>query len=371
MNQSTKKPQVLMMAAGTGGHVFPALAVAEELVARGADIHWLGTPNGMENELVAKHGYSYHAIDMQGLRGNGLARWIKLPFTLLRAVMTTRSIIKTHQIDIAVGFGGYVTAPGGLATKLSHKPLIIHEQNAIAGMSNKNLARQADKVLQAFDGTFDFMANSLGAKLITVGNPVRKDIVGLPAPSKRYDVTDNTPLKVLVVGGSLGAAAINKAIVELLQTIKRPLSVRHQCGKANHQEMLVAYSQANIDTSLHTFELLPFIDDMAKAYAWADVVICRAGALTVSEIASAGVAAIFVPLPHAVDDHQTANAKTLTEVGAGILMPQDALTGQSLSDILMQLSRQQCLDMACNAYMRAQPDAANKVANVVWEQLGR
>lgn len=371
MNQSTRKPQVLMMAAGTGGHVFPALAVAEELVSRGADIHWLGTPNGMENELVAKHGYTYHAIDMQGLRGNGLARWIKLPFTLLKAVMATRALIKRHHIDIAVGFGGYVTAPGGLAAKLSHKPLIIHEQNAIAGMSNKNLARSADKVLQAFAGTFDFMANALGARLMTVGNPVRRDIVGLPAPSKRYDVTDNTPLKVLVVGGSLGAAAINAAVIELLKTIKRPLSVRHQCGKANHQEMLVAYSQAGIDTRLHTFELLPFIDDMAKAYAWADVVICRAGALTVSEIANAGVAAIFVPLPHAVDDHQTANAKILINSGAGMLMPQDTLTGQSLSDMLMQLSRQRCLDMACHAYALAQPHSAQKVADVVWGQLWR
>lgn len=369
MNQSRRRPKVLMMAAGTGGHVFPALAVADELVARGADIHWLGTPKGMEHELVAGRGHTYHAIDMQGLRGNGVARWIKLPFTLLKAVLATRSIIKQNHIDLAVGFGGYVTAPGGLATKLCHKPLIIHEQNAIAGMSNKNLARSADKVLQAFAGTFDFMASTLGTKLLTVGNPVRREIVALPAPSKRYDVNDNTPLKVLVVGGSLGAAAINKAVIELLQVIKRPLSVRHQCGKANHQEMLVAYSQAGINTSLHTFELLPFIDDMAKAYMWADIVICRAGALTVSEIANAGIAAIFVPLPHAVDDHQTANAKTLTDVGAGILMPQDTLSGQALADKLMQLSRQECLDMACHAYTLAQPDSTNKVANVVWSEL--
>lgn len=369
MSQATKKPHILMMAAGTGGHVFPALAVAEELVNQGAVIHWLGTPNGMENELVAKYGHTYHAIDMQGLRGKGLVRLIKLPFMLLKSVLAVKSIIKDNRIDAVVGFGGYVTAPGGLAAKLCKKPLIIHEQNAIAGMSNKNLARYADKVLQAFDGAFDFMADTLGAKLATVGNPIRSQITNVSAPKNRYDVTDTTPLKVLVVGGSLGAAAINKAIIEMLQTIKRPLSVRHQCGKANHQEMLVAYSQANIDTSLHTFELLPFIEDMAQAYAWADVVVCRAGALTVSEISNVGVAAIFVPLPHAVDDHQTANAKTLTDIGAGILMPQNTLTGQSLAQTLSSLDRQKCLQMAELAQNFAKPESANDVAKLIWQTV--
>lgn len=360
---------VLMMAAGTGGHVFPALAVAEELTKRGANIHWLGTPAGMENELVAKHGYPFHAIDMQGLRGKGLARMIKLPFMLFKAVMTARSIIKDNAIDVVVGFGGYVTAPGGLAAKLSGKPLIIHEQNAIAGMSNKNLARQADKVLQAFDGAFDFMASTLGSRLMTVGNPVRGNIANLPEPATRYDLSDYSPLKVLVVGGSLGASAINSAIVEMLKITTRPLSVRHQCGKANHQDMLVAYSQAGIDMGRHTFELLPFIDDMAAAYAWADVVVCRAGALTVTEISNAGVAAIFVPLPHAVDDHQTANAKTLTDIGAGILMPQSTLTGQSLSEIVSKLSRQECLEMATKARTLAQPKSADTVADIVWQKV--
>ena len=360
---------ILMMAAGTGGHVFPALAVADELAKRGAVIHWLGTPTGMENELVAKHGYTMHHIDMQGLRGNGLARLVKLPIMLIKSVLQAKSIIKNNQIDALVGFGGYVTAPAGLAGKLAKKPLIIHEQNAIAGMSNKNLARHADKVLQAFDGAFDFMASTLGSRLLTVGNPVRQEITNLPMPSERYDVADNSPLKVLVVGGSLGAMPINNAIVELLKSSQRPLAVRHQCGKNNHQDMLVAYSQAGIANLPHTIELMPFIDDMAKAYSWADVVICRAGALTVTEIASVGIAPIFIPLPHAVDDHQTFNAKSLTDNGGGILLPQSELSGQKLSDILSKLTRQDCLTMAQNARRFAKPDSTSQVADIVYQAV--
>ncbi len=360
---------VLMMAAGTGGHVFPALAVADELQKRGATIHWLGTPTGMENELVAKHGYQFHAIDMQGLRGKGLLRMIKLPFMLLKTVLKAKNIIKENDIAVSVGFGGYVTAPGGLATKLNKKPLIIHEQNAIGGMSNRNLARYADRVLQAFPGVFDGMASTLKSPPMTVGNPVRGNITGIAQPSLRYNLNDQTPLKVLVVGGSLGAAAINKAVVELLKISDFPLSVRHQCGKANHQEMLVAYSQANINTSLHTLELLPFIDDMAAAYSWADVVICRAGALTVTEISNAGIAAIFVPLPHAVDDHQTANAKSLTDHQAGILMPQNTLNGESLQKILKSLDRNTCLQMAEKARRLAMPTSTELVADEIWKYL--
>ncbi|UNU73773.1 undecaprenyldiphospho-muramoylpentapeptide beta-N-acetylglucosaminyltransferase [Moraxella nasovis] len=356
---------VLIMAAGTGGHVFPALAVADELAKQGVTIHWLGTPNGMENELVAKHGYVFHAIDMQGVRGKGVAKFVKLPIMLTKAVVQVLKIIKDNNVQASVGFGGYVTAPGGLATKLAKKKLIIHEQNAIVGMSNRHLARHADQVLQAFDGAFDFMADSLGQRLHTVGNPVRESIAKLPKPSERYYPNDKSPLKLLVIGGSLGAMAINNAIVELLKISKRPLSVRHQCGKANHQDMLVAYSQAGVDLNFHTLELTPFIDDMAAAYAWADVVVCRAGALTVTEIASVGVAPIFIPLPHAVDDHQTANAKSLTEHGAGILLPQNELSGEKLAQILGNLDRQKCLDMATNARAFAKTDTTTQVADIV------
>lgn len=353
---------VLMMAAGTGGHVFPALAVADELTKRGATVHWLGTPVGMENELVAKHGYQMHHVQMQGLRGKGLARMVKLPFMLFKAVMAAKKIIADEQIDVVMGFGGYVTAPGGLAAKLAKKPLIIHEQNAIVGMSNKNLARHADKILQAFDGAF---SSEFGSRLVTVGNPVRANIAQIAPPQIRYDDHDTSPLKVLVVGGSLGASAINKAVVEMFAHLDRPISLRHQCGKDNHQEMLVAYSRADIDVSYYVFELMPFIDDMAAAYAWADVIVCRAGALTVTEIASVGVAPIFIPLPHAVDDHQTANAKSLTDHGAGILLPQGELTGEVLARRLNALTRQECKEMAIKAKTFAKMNVAQNVADIV------
>ncbi|VEG12891.1 undecaprenyldiphospho-muramoylpentapeptide beta-N-acetylglucosaminyltransferase [Moraxella cuniculi] len=355
-----KQLNVLMMAAGTGGHVFPALAVADELARRGANIHWLGTPTGMENDLVAKHGYQMHTIAMQGLRGKGLARMVKLPFMLFKSVLAVRHILQSQNIDVVVGFGGYVTAPGGLAAKLCKLPLVIHEQNAIAGMSNKNLARHADVILQAFAGAFAQDSQ----KLLTVGNPVRRAISNIADPSVRY-AEDNSPLKLLVVGGSLGAMAINQAVVEMLQSINRPLSVQHQCGKDNHEQMLVAYSQAGIDTTKHIIELKPFIDDMAAAYAWADIIVCRAGALTVSEISNAGVAAIFVPLPHAVDDHQTANAKVLVEAGAAILIPQTELDGKSLAEVLDGLDRNQCKQMASIARAQACVDADVVVADII------
>lgn len=353
----TKQPTILMMAAGTGGHIFPALAVADELTAQGAKVHWLGTPNGMENTLVGDK-YPMHHIEMQGLRGKGLARLIKMPFMLYNATSGAKNIIKNNEVDVVVGFGGYVTSAGGLAGKWAGKPLIIHEQNAIAGMSNKTLARFSDKVLQAFDSAF-------GANGITVGNPVRDAIDTVKSPDERYNVDDKSPLKVLVVGGSLGAKAINNAIVELLKTSDKPLSIKHQCGKDNHNEMLVAYSQAGIDTSKHTFQLMPFIDDMASVYAWADIVVCRAGALTVSEIASVGIGAIFVPLPHAVDDHQTFNAKSLTDKGAGILLPQSELSGEKLAEILNNLDREKCLTMAKKAQENAKHNVAKTVAQMV------
>lgn len=369
---------ILIMAAGTGGHVFPALAVADELVARGANIFWLGTPTGMENELVARHHYPMHTIAMQGLRGKGFGRAIRLPVMLLSATRQAKKIIKTQHIDVAVGFGGYVSAPGGLACKLAKKKLIIHEQNAIAGMSNRQLARYADVVLQAFDGAFDGKAmdiqnephdskiNAHHRKIMTVGNPIRQAIENIADPDKRYNLADNSPLKVLVVGGSLGAMAINHAIVNLLQTndksSDKPLHIKHQCGKDNHATMQQAYANATIDPK-HTVQLLPFIDDMAAAYAWADVVICRAGALTVSEIASVGVAAIFVPLPSAVDDHQRFNAQSLTKHGAGILLLQNEL--EKLPSIINNLTRTDCHAMAKKAKTFAKTCVAQKVADQI------
>lgn len=360
-----KTPHILMMAAGTGGHVFPALAVSEALTQRGAVIHWLGTPSGMENGLVKPVGYDFHAIDMQGLRGKGIARLLKLPVTLLSATMATIKVIKSNQIDVVVGFGGYVSAPGGIAARMTGTPLIIHEQNAIAGMSNRYLSKIASKVLQAFDNTFANSQND--RKIVTVGNPVRNTITGVDAPSTRYDVTDKSPLRLLIVGGSLGAQVLNENVPKALALLDSPFEVRHQCGRNNESATLVAYQRE--DLSNHQFTVQPFIDDMAAAYNWADVIVCRAGALTVTEIQNVGIAAIFVPLPHAVDDHQTANAKTLTAHDAAILLPQIELTPQRLSDELAVLNRQACLRMAQKGHALANRSASQQVTDIIWQTL--
>lgn len=360
-----KTPHILMMAAGTGGHVFPALAVSEVLTQRGAVIHWLGTPNGMENRLVEPTDYLFHAINMQGLRGKGIGRLLKLPVSLLSATMAATKIIRSNKIDMVVGFGGYVSAPGGIAARMTKTPLIIHEQNAIAGMSNRYLAKMATKVLQAFEHTF--ADSQLDAKLETVGNPVRNAISGVAEPAVRYNVTDSSPLKLLIVGGSLGAQVLNVTLPKALALVDRPFEVRHQCGRNNELATKAAYDDE--DLSLHQITVQPFIDDMAAAYNWADIVVCRAGALTVTEIQNVGIAAIFVPLPSAVDDHQTANARTLTQHDAAILLPQSELTPKRLSDELAALDRSTCLAMAKKGHALANRSASQQVADIIWQTL--
>lgn len=368
-----KTPNILMMAAGTGGHVFPALAVSEELAQRGAIIHWLGTANGMENGLVKPIGYEFHTIAMQGLRGKGLARLLKTPIALLSAAMATNKIIRSHNIDMVVGFGGYVTAPGGIAARMTGTPLVIHEQNAVAGMSNRYLAKIATKVLQAFDNTFGHSDpkgvdnGSNKAKLQTVGNPVRNAITGVDEPAIRYNIEDKSPLRLLVVGGSLGAQVLNEKVPKALALINSPFEVRHQCGRNNEQATQAAYDSENLNH--HNFTVQPFIDDMAAAYNWADVIVCRAGALTVTEIQNVGIAAVFVPLPHAVDDHQTANAHTLTEPGAAILLPQTELNAERLSRELMALDRLACLAMAKKGHALANRNSTQQVADIIWQTL--
>ncbi len=360
---NSKSPHILMMAAGTGGHVFPALAVAKELESRGAVIHWLGTPAGMENDLVKPTGYTFHAIDMMGLRGKGIGRLLKLPFTLTHAILQARTIIKQNKIDVVVGFGGYVTAPGGLASKLLGKPLIIHEQNAIAGMSNRYLAKIANRVMQAFTNTF----GADNDKLITVGNPVRKDITQISEPSERFNpnfaIDKDNPLKLLVVGGSLGAKVLNDTVPSALALMDTPVCVHHQCGKNNFDSTEQNYTE--VDSNIHQVTVMPFIEDMAKQFAWADVIVCRAGALTVTEIQNVGLPAIFVPLPHAVDDHQTANARYLSDVGASILLPQSQLTAESLKEKLLSLDRKTCLQMAIQGKAQANPQSTKLVADVI------
>lgn len=264
-----------------------------------------------------------------------------------------------------VGFGGYVSAPGGIAARLTKTPLIIHEQNAIAGMSNRYLAKMATKVLQAFENTFG--NSQLDAKLETVGNPVRNAITGVAEPIARYDINDRSALKLLVVGGSLGAQVLNETVPKALALIESPFEVRHQCGRNNEAATQAAYDSKNLST--HQFIVQPFIDDMAAAYNWADIIVCRAGALTVTEIQNVGIAAIFVPLPSAVDDHQTANARTLTLHKAAILLPQNELTPKRLSEELTNLDRPACLEMAKKGHELANRQACQHVANIIWQAL--
>ncbi|WP_180174310.1 MULTISPECIES: undecaprenyldiphospho-muramoylpentapeptide beta-N-acetylglucosaminyltransferase [unclassified Acinetobacter] len=358
----TKPKHVMMMAAGTGGHVFPALAVAKELQQQGIQVSWLATPTGMENRLLKNHNIPIYQIDIQGVRGNGAVRKLLAPFKILKATLSAMRYMKQLKVDAVAGFGGYVAGPGGLAARALGIPVIIHEQNAIAGFTNTQLSRIAKKVCQAFPGTF-----AESAKIVTTGNPVRKEITEILSPSWRYQEREKAglPLRVLIVGGSLGAQALNERVPEALKQLNVPLNVYHQCGQ-NHAETTRA-RYADKPASLQV-EVQPFIEDMAKAYADADLIICRAGALTVTEIATAGVAAVFVPLPSAVDDHQTANAKFLAKTGAAKICPQATLTPDSLKELLVPLMNRQLLsEMAVKARQQAQPDATQHVVRLIQE----
>ena len=343
---------VLIMAGGTGGHIFPALAVAHELRATGWRVVWLGNPEGMEARLVPQHDFEMVWVKFSALRGKGLLRKLLLPVNLLRGFWQGLQAIRQVRPNVVLGMGGYITFPGGMMASLLNRPLAIHEQNSIAGLANKVLARVADKVMVAFPDALP--------KADFTGNPVRSDIAWLPSPIMRYAARSG-PLNVLVVGGSLGAAALNEAVPQalaLLPPATRPY-VKHQSG-AKHIECLRRnYENAGVAASL-----VAFIDDMATAYADADLVICRAGATTVAEVAAAGVAALFVPFPHAVDDHQTANARYLSERGAALLVPQSELTPQRLADLLAGLTRERLVAMAQKARALAKPNATRAVADL-------
>lgn len=341
---------VLMMAGGTGGHVFPALAVAHELKSEGYEVHWLGTKAGIEADLVPANGFPLHTINIAGLRGKGKFGLALAPFRIIKAVWQALSIIRSVKPLAVMGLGGYATGPGGVAAWLKGIPLLIHEQNAFAGMTNRLLQKIAAVSMQAFPG-------ALAGALVT-GNPVRKDVVNLPAPSDREFHSGN--LRVLVVGGSLGAVALNNSVFEAMQRLpenERP-ELRHQAGKRNIDEVAAKYKEANIQA-----EVTAFIDDMSAAYEWADLVVCRSGALTVSEIAAAGVAAVFVPFPFAVDDHQTANAQYLQREGAAIIRQQSEMSSEWLADLWQQLNTDRAVlrDMAKKARALAMTDATEKV----------
>lgn len=348
---------VLIMAGGTGGHVFPALACAREFQARGYRVHWLGTPRGIENELVPAAGLPLHLINVSGLRGKGKLSLLKAPFQLLRALWQARKVVRELQPVCVLGMGGYVTGPGGLAARLAGVPLIIHEQNAVAGTANRSLAPFASRVCEAFPNTF-----AASAKRRTTGNPVREELF-LETP--RESLHKRQP-RLLVLGGSLGAEPLNKLLPEALGLLAPELrpQVFHQAGKQHETITAERYQSAGV-----VAEVAPFIKDMARAYGWADLVVCRAGALTVSELAAAGLPALLIPLPHAIDDHQTRNADYLAGEGAAFLLPQ-ATTGAAdlaarLTEVLMQPERLKT--MAATARRLAKPDATRTVVDICLE----
>lgn len=346
---------IMIMAGGTGGHIYPGLAVAEVLHTQGWKVVWLGVPKSMEAELVPRQGYEMAWVNFSGVRGKGVLRLLALPFTLARALWQSAVAMFTFRPDVVLGMGGYITAPGGLVAAFLRRPLVIHEQNSIAGMSNAMLAKLSSRVLSGFPGVLK------GAQWC--GNPVRAEIAALPVPEVRY-AGRSGKLNVLVVGGSLGAQALNEALPKALAQMDesaRP-NVLHQTGKRHFDAVQKLYVTVGVAADIR-----PFLNDMADQYAKADVVICRAGALTVAELAAAGVASVLVPFPFAVDDHQTANARFLSERGAAVLMPQAELNADRLAQLLRELSREKLLEMARAARQLAKPDSAQQVARVCIE----
>lgn len=352
---------VLIMAGGTGGHVFPALAVAERLRAHGAPVVWMGTRRGLEATLVPKAGIPMEWIGVAGLRGKGLGQTLAMPLMIGRALWQARVILQRLQPQVVLGMGGFASGPGGLMARWLGIPLVVHEQNAIAGLTNRILARIAGRVLEAFPQTFP-----AARRAATVGNPVRAPIAALPPPAERF-AGRNGRLRLLVLGGSQGALALNQLLPQtlaLLSDDERP-EVRHQAGGQLHQAAETAYRDAGI-----TVRLTPFIEDMAEAYGWADLVVCRAGALTIAELAAAGVGALLVPFPFAVDDHQTANARFLAQNGAALIARQAELNAERLAAILRDRlgDRARLLRMAEAARSLAKIEAAECVAQVCLQQ---
>jgi len=355
MSVTASKRPVLIMAGGTGGHVFPALAVAAELSARGIAVSWLGTQRGLEARVVPAAGYPLETMRVSGIRGKGVMKVIFAPFMLMVALFQALTIQLRLRPRAVLGMGGFAAGPGGVIAWLLRRPLLIHEQNSVAGMTNKWLAPLARTVMEAFPGSLPARRQA-----VHTGNPVRAEITRLPAPSERYAERSGA-LRVLVIGGSLGARALNEVMpvaVGQLATAQQ-LQIRHQTGSADLASVRAAYASLDVDATADAF-----IDDMAAAYSWADVVICRSGALTVAELAVVGVASILVPFPHATDDHQTGNAHFLADAGAAILMPQDVMSAEKLAGLLGDFSRQRnmLLEMACRAHELAMPDAARRVA---------
>jgi UDP-N-acetylglucosamine--N-acetylmuramyl-(pentapeptide) pyrophosphoryl-undecaprenol N-acetylglucosamine transferase len=345
---------IMIMAGGTGGHIFPALAVAQKMRSAGWRVVWLGNPEGMEAKLVPQHGFEMVWVKFSALRGKGILRKLLLPFNLLRGFWQGLKAVRQVRPNVVLGMGGYITFPGGMMAALTGVPLVLHEQNAVAGLANRVLAGVADRILSGFPEVLN--------KGQWVGNPVRDEIARLAPPAERF-AGRGGPLHVLVIGGSLGAQALNEAVPQgmAMLTGEELPQIVHQAGVKHIDALKANYGAAGV-----LAHCVPFIEDMAGAYDWADLVICRAGALTIAELAAAGVASILVPFPHAVDDHQSANARFLVNVGGAFLLQQGELTPDSIA-LLRNYSRQQLLEMAEKARSLARPDAAADVANICAE----
>jgi UDP-N-acetylglucosamine--N-acetylmuramyl-(pentapeptide) pyrophosphoryl-undecaprenol N-acetylglucosamine transferase len=352
---------VLIMAGGTGGHIYPGIAVARALSARGVPVVWLGSEQGLENAIVPAAGIALERVSISGVRGKGVAGLMRAPLRILRAIWQARGVVHRIAPRAALALGGFAAGPGGIACWMARRPLIVHEQNRVPGMTNRVLARLARRVLAGFPDAFPIKRYAQW-----VGNPVRADIAALPAPAARLSGRSGA-VQVLVLGGSQGARALNRAMPRVLAELQREhaLSVRHQTGRALHDDACAAYAASGVDA-----QLSPYIDDMAQAYAWADVVVCRAGALTLAELCAAGVGSVLVPYPHAVDDHQTRNAQFVAERGGAVLLHEgDDLAAQlarSLRELIADRSR--LLAMAEAARALSTPQAAERIADICLEE---
>jgi UDP-N-acetylglucosamine--N-acetylmuramyl-(pentapeptide) pyrophosphoryl-undecaprenol N-acetylglucosamine transferase len=367
----------LIMAAGTGGHIYPGIAIAKVLEEKGFRIVWLATPNGMEHKLVGKVGYPIEVVAMSGVRGKGKLAWILLPLTLLRGFWQSLMMLRRVKPDVVVSMGGYIAFPGGMMAVLLGKPLVVHEPGAHAGLTNRVLALIADRVLVGFPKSFDEKPHNAIARALPkpkkvewLGTPVRSEITKLAPPTARM-TSRQGPLRLLVVGGSLGAKTMSDLVVAALATMNeaaRP-AVIHQSGEKNYAELVAAYAEADVRA-----EVKPFIDDMAAMYEWCDVIICRAGAITVAELAAVGVASILIPLPWFVAEEQLANAKFLSDADAGILVNQKTETAEGLAAKILSVTREKAMAMAERARALGKPHATQACADVcvdVWASMVR
>lgn len=348
--------RLLVMAGGTGGHIYPALAVAELWQQQGGEVVWLGTPNSMESRVVPDAGIALQQISISGLRGKGKATLLMAPFRLLRALWQALQVINRIKPDVVLGMGGFASGPGGLAAWLLRKPLVIHEQNAIAGLTNRLLSRLATSVLEAFPGTFP----NTTAALESVGNPIRSQL------QQVEDVSPHQPLRLLVLGGSLGAQRINELLPAMLSTLSEPIAVWHQTGARNLEETEAFYREQGVTIDGERVRVVPYIEEMEAAYSWSDLVLCRAGAMTVSELALVGRGSILIPFPFAVDDHQTANGEFLQQAGAAQLVQQNKLDGHTLLQMIESLitEPQQVEEMGHRARVLGEPESTARVAAI-------